>query len=192
MQSNRITMKATVKSVEVDELGYIWASVYGPLLEDGDSIQFDAMFRPEEDQPGLTPLVLASIALGHKVEIDVEKCGASSYAIVALRLSEKTQAARVLRLAAEMLPNVQRGNWSGAFEKAGLVATPRVCAVAQVAFWEHLQATGRRSNPYGVTWDCFKGLHSEAELDKDAWLKEQIEAFLCTADQLDKENDNED
>lgn len=188
----KITMKATVKSVHVDELGYIWASVYGPLLEDGRSVQFDAMFRPEEDQPGLTPLVLASIALGHKVEIDVEKCGESSYAIVALRLSEKTQAARVLRIAAEMLPNVPRGNWYGAFEKAGLVATPRVCAVAQVAFWGHLQATGRRGNPYGVTWNCFKGLHSEAELDNDAWLKEQTEAFLCTADQLDKENDDED
>ena len=188
----KTTMKTTVKSVEVDSLGHIWASVYGPLLDDDDSIQFDAMFRPEEDQPGLTPLVLASIALGHKVEIDVEKCGESSYAIVALRLSEKTQAARVLRIAAEMLPRLRQNDWYGGFVKAGLVTTPRVCDVAQDAFWEHLQATGRRTNPYGATWNAFKGLHSAEEVDKDALLKEQIEAFLCAADQIDKENDDED
>lgn len=124
-------MKATVQAVQADCNAYIYASVWGPLREEGRSVRFDAAFCPTGgDPPGLTPLVLASIALGHKVEIDVEKCGESSYAIVALRLSEKTQAARVLRLAAEMLPHVARGNWYG--------------------------------------------------------------AFLCTADQLDKENDDED
>ena len=192
MQSNRITTKAVVMCVYVDEPGDISLSFYGPLPGFGIHHRFGADFIPGDVPSGMTPLVLASVALGHKVEIDLTCCGESSYAILALRLSEKTQAARVLRIAAEMLPNVARGDWSGAFEKAGLVATPKVCAVAQVAFWEHLQATGRRSNPYGVTWNCFKGLHSAEEVDNDALLKEQVEAFLCVADKLDRENDDED
>lgn len=186
----KITMKATVHAVQVDCNQNIYVSAYGPLLENGR--RFDAAFCPAgEDQPGLTPLVLASIALGHKVEIDVEKCGESSYAIVALRLSEKTQAARVLRIAAEMMPNVPHENWYGSFARARVVGTRGVCNVAQDAFWKHLKATGRVNGAYGVTWNCFAGHSNIESVAKDALLKEQIEAFLCTADQLDKENDDE-
>lgn len=188
----KITMKATMKSVEVDELGYIWASVYGPLLEDERSVQFDAMFRPEEDQPGLTPLVLASIALGHKVEIDVGKCGASSYAIVALRLSEKTQAARVLRLAAEMLPNVGRLKWSGVLNAASWIVGGEIAEFVQSRVYKHIEVTGRRNVRSGVAWNCFAGHANIESVDKDVWLKEQIEVFLRTADELDKENDDVD
>lgn len=191
MQSNRMTMKAAVKSVEVDELGYIWAVVYGPLLGDGDSVQFDAAFRPEEVPPGMTPLGLASLALGHKVEIDLAKCGDSSFAVVALRLSEKTQAARVLRLAAEMMPWVPQGDWLGALCRAGLTTGYSMRGMAERRVFNHLEVTGRK-NSAGTSWNAFRNAKSFGEVNQHELLKEQIAALMTVADQLDEENDDGD
>ena len=188
----KITMKARVMAVHVDCNDYIYASVYGPLLEDGSSVRFDAAFCPEEDLPGLHPLVLASIALGHKVEIDLLEGGDGSFTVVALRLSEKTQAARVLRIAAEMLPWTDRRYCFSTLEKASLIVDRRVAEIAETQFFQHLEATGRKCGTGGVTWNAFTGHSTIESVDKDALLKEQIKAFLCVADKLDSENDDED
>ena len=186
-------MKARVNAVQVDHTeGHIWMSVYGPILEDGKCVEFYPAFCPEQDLPGLTPLALASLALGHKVEIDVAKCGESSYAILALRLSEKTRAARVLRIAAEMLPNVGRLNWSGVINAAAWVASADLADLVRSFVYQHLEATGRKKGCWGVTWNAYSGHTNIESVDNDALLKEQIEAFLCVADKLDRENDDED
>lgn len=192
MQSNRITTKAVVMCVYIDEPTDISLSFYGPLPGFGIHHRFGADFIPGDVPSGMTPLVLASVALGHKVEIDVACCGESSYAILALRLSEKTQAARVLRIAAEMLPWTDRRYCFGTLEKASLIVDRRVAEIAETQFFQHLEATGRKCGTAGVTWNAYSGHTNIESVDKDALLKEQIEAFLCAADKLDKENDDED
>lgn len=192
MQSNRITTKAVVMCAYIDDPWDISLSFYGPLPGFGIHHRFGADFIPGDVPSGMTPLVLASVALGHKVEIDLREGGDGPFTVIALRLSEKTQAARVLRIAAEMLPHVPRSDWLGALTKASLAVDRRVTAIAQTQFFQHLEATGRKNGRGGVTWNAFAGHTNIESVDKDALLKEQVEAFLCVADKLDKENDDED
>lgn len=101
--------------------------------------------------------------------------------------TRKEQVARVLRLAAEMIPNANR-DWYQVVCWAAMTSSAEVQGEAIEAFNSHLQRTGRIFG-YGTRWNAFEGKSRPEDVDPDLLRAEQAQALLAAADEVEKGDD---
>ena len=110
-------------------------------------------------------------------------CSKNAY----VHLSDRSKVVRLLRLAAEILPNLHFHHWKSALNHVKPFYSSEIYEGAEMAVFYYLGMDGRHKGNGIVEWYCFQG-KSYNQVDTRVFVEEQVEALLCVADHVERGN----